>query len=294
MAARFPRASSSLVRPLAHSKPLSSSLSAKGSRSHSILSSPTLSHSGTRKTRYGALAGLLLVGAGGAGLLSSTYTNEADFPAARLATAYAPSTNKAYDPLDILDPDVLSSSSAHLRSLPLSQLFRAYLVFLTSQSSFIVDIAPSAVTAFEKIRDTLPLGAGQAVWHAFLWVSPSRAYAVLFLITNGLMYIQSMRHTFFAQFVAGESVTETYPLLEKLYTETHTGAMLNWSAEAEHATLSAEESESEQSMVLEPAMGELRRAVLAAADFRKEQQVKPTTLAIKRKSRLLNLTGSLS
>lgn len=175
MAARLPRATSSLAHPLAHSKPLSSSsLASKWSRSQATLSSHSQSYSGSRKTRYGTLAGFLLVGAGGAGLLSSTYVDgETDTQTARLASAYSYNSNKSHDPLDILDPDVLSSSTAHLRSLPLSQLFRAYLVFLTSQSSFIVDIAPSAVTAFEKIRDTLPFGAGQAIWHTFLWVSAS-------------------------------------------------------------------------------------------------------------------------
>lgn len=77
------------------------------------------------------------------------------------------------DPLSILDPYSLASSTAHLVELPLSQLLRAYVVFLASSSAFLVDMAPGTIHTFEWLRDNLPLGAGRPLWSMLVYVSIS-------------------------------------------------------------------------------------------------------------------------
>lgn len=99
-----------------------------------------------------------------------------------------------------------------------------------------------------------------------------------------------MRHTFFAHFVAGESVSDTYGMLERVYDTSRCGAMLNWSAEAEE---NQEHSYGDdlvptgEPLLLEEAVGELQRAIDAAARFKPDMPVKPTTIAIKGKSHAL-------
>ena len=93
-----------------------------------------------------------------------------------------------------------------------------------------------------------------------------------------------MKHTFFAQFVAGESAAETEPLLEKLR-NLSCGAMLNWSAEAQpsHGKISYSEAEdSDKSLVLQESVGELTRAIQAIAATQPGAKQNTTMLAIKR------------
>lgn len=82
------------------------------------------------------------------------------------------SSSASSDPLRCLDPAAVFSSNDHLSDLPVSHLLRAYVVFLASSSSTLVDIAPSAIGFVETLRDSLPLGLGQLVWRAFLGVRP--------------------------------------------------------------------------------------------------------------------------
>lgn len=77
------------------------------------------------------------------------------------------------DPLSILDPAELASSTAHLIDLPLSQLMRAYIVFLASSSPFLVDIAPATIEKFEWLRENLPFGLGRPLWGLLVFVSYS-------------------------------------------------------------------------------------------------------------------------
>lgn len=77
------------------------------------------------------------------------------------------------DPLSLLDPNELASSSAHLVDLPLSQLLRAYIVFLASSSPLLVDIAPPTIEKLEWLRDNLPLGLGRPLWGLLVFVSQS-------------------------------------------------------------------------------------------------------------------------
>jgi hypothetical protein len=81
------------------------------------------------------------------------------------------SESRQRDPLSILDPEELASSTAHLVELPLNQLMRAYIVFLASSSPTLVDIAPSTIHALEWLRDILPFGLGKPLWGALVLVS---------------------------------------------------------------------------------------------------------------------------
>lgn len=94
-----------------------------------------------------------------------------------------------------------------------------------------------------------------------------------------------MRQTFFAQFVAGETAQGSFPLLEKLHAR-GCSAMLNWSAEADHAIPSKSTNNSStkhenEPKILKESFDELHRAVRAATDFHPEYPLRPTTLAIK-------------
>jgi proline dehydrogenase len=90
-----------------------------------------------------------------------------------------------------------------------------------------------------------------------------------------------MRHTFFAQFVAGESAAETEPLIADLY-DRSCGAMLNWSAEAQHGGESTHAAAGQEtSRIIPEAVGELTRAIQAVAKFRPQDAQKTTMMAIK-------------
>jgi hypothetical protein len=90
-----------------------------------------------------------------------------------------------------------------------------------------------------------------------------------------------MRQTFFAQFVAGETAQGSYPLLERLH-QRGCSAMLNWSAEADHAVSGSLSSENEDSpKILKESFDELHRTVKAAMNFHPEYKLRPTMLAIK-------------
>lgn len=78
-------------------------------------------------------------------------------------------TNKK-DPLSILSPDELASSTTHLVELPLSQLFRAYIVFLASSSPFLVDIAPVTIEKIEWLKENVPF-IGKPLWSVLVYVS---------------------------------------------------------------------------------------------------------------------------
>lgn len=74
------------------------------------------------------------------------------------------------DPLSILDPDELASSTAHLVELPLSQLMRAYIVFLASSSPLLVDLAPPAIEKIEWLKENVPF-IGKPLWSVLVYVS---------------------------------------------------------------------------------------------------------------------------
>lgn len=94
-----------------------------------------------------------------------------------------------------------------------------------------------------------------------------------------------MRQTFFAQFVAGETAEKSFPLLEKLHSR-GCSAMLNWSAEADHALVPSTDSENDlhQPKILKESFDELHKAVKAAIDFHPEYKLRPTMVAIKSES----------
>lgn len=91
----------------------------------------------------------------------------------RPATSTVSNTTK--DSLLILDPAELAASTAHLVDLPLSQLMRAYIVFLASSSPFLVDIAPATIEKAEWLRENLPFGLGKPIWGLLVFVSYSDA-----------------------------------------------------------------------------------------------------------------------
>lgn len=94
---------------------------------------------------------------------------------------------------------------------------------------------------------------------------------------------QGMRQTFFAQFVAGETAERSYPLLEKLHSK-GCSAMLNWSAEADHAVVVNDKTGNDEGpKILKESFEELHRAIQAAVGFHDEYKLRPTMLAIKSK-----------
>lgn len=102
----------------------------------------------------------------------------------------------------------------------------------------------------------------------------------------GNMKFQGMRQTFFAQFVAGETAEGSFPLLERLH-QRGCAAMLNWSAEADHAVVQHHPSppgvSSEDSpKILKESFEELSHAIKASMNFHPEYDLRPTMLAIKR------------
>lgn len=132
-----------------------------------------------RKTSLAALA------AAGLGFSYLVYTDHKDSPnPAGIATQNVrfrrripPSLqttgiqeSQTRDPLSILDPQELSSSSAHLVDLPISQLIRAYIVFLASSSPTLVDLAPPTIEKLEWARDNVPL-LGKPLWSLLVFVS---------------------------------------------------------------------------------------------------------------------------
>lgn len=159
----------------------SSRVQALERRYHSAQSSE---HNSSSRRRFPFKTSLLTVLAiGGVGLTYLVY-NDHHSPAAGIATQnvrfrkripesqlYKQGLTTDIDPLSILDPDELSSSTAHLVDLPLSQLIRAYIVFLASSSPFLVDIAPPTITKLEWLRENLPFGVGKPFWGLLVFVS---------------------------------------------------------------------------------------------------------------------------
>lgn len=198
------------------------------------------------------------------------------------------------DPLSILDPDELASSTAHLVELPLSQLIRAYIVFLASSSPLLVDIAPPTIEKIEWLKEKVPF-IGKPMWSILVFVGHFMYKDWLFRLANTDEIQQGMRQTFFAQFVAGETAEGSFPLLERLHAR-GCSAMLNWSAEADHAIPSKVSSQSgapdnKEIGILKESFDELHRAVKAAIDFHPEYPLRPTMLAIKSEFRVLFLSA---
>lgn len=192
------------------------------------------------------------------------------------------------DPLSILDPDELASSTAHLVELPLSQLIRAYMVFLASSSPTLVDIAPPTIEKIEWLKEKVPF-IGKPLWSMLVFVGHFMYRDWLFKLANTDKIQQGMRQTFFAQFVAGETAEGSFPLLERLHAR-GCSAMLNWSAEADHAIASKSSGHEDRDPgILKESFDELHRAVKAAIDFHPEYPLRPTMLAIKSKFLLIFL-----
>ena len=203
------------------------------------------------RLRYTRLGIGSMVTMAGVALVNSSSSTTADMEAVKLGQS---NPLRSQDPLSKLDPDALASASSHLQHLTLPQLVRSYLVFLACSSSLLVKIAPATIDTLETIRDTVPLGLGHILWQPFVFV---------------------MRHTFFAQFVAGETAAEADPLLHTLR-ERSCGAMLNWSAEAVH-----QHGPHRSTGVLPEAVQELTQALEAISRFQPASEPVSTILAVK-------------
>lgn len=210
----------------------------------SSIATPASALSKLRLPLYGSL-----VAVAGLTLVSSSNTT-ASVEAAKLSQTIPA---RSGDPLTKLDATSLASSVSHLDKLSISQLIRPYLVFLSCSSPLLIRIAPATIEALENVRDNVPI-LGQLLWQPFIFV---------------------MRHTFFAQFVAGETAAEADPLLHELR-ERSCGAMLNWSAEAIHSN-----DTHGTSGVLPEAVQELTHALEAISRFQPASEPISTILAVK-------------
>lgn len=170
-----------------------------------------------------------------------------------LQAAKGPPPQGVDGPLSKLDPGRLATCDSNLKSLSFGQLFRSYSVYLACGSSLLVNIAPTIVDTLESMRDNVPL-IGPLVWHPFIFL---------------------MRHTFFQQFVAGETAAEADPVLHALR-ERSCGALLNWSAEATH-----HKDGKNHRGVLPEAVTELTNALHAISRFQPQGEPISTILAVK-------------
>lgn len=164
--------------------------------------------------------------------------------------------NSVADPLDQLDAKSLSSQSSHLAHLPLSRLIKNYTVYLVSSSSLLVNTAPTVLSFFGALRDSLPLLGPAAWWGISAFV----------------------RGTFFEQFAGGETAAECLETIRGLH-EMGVGAMLSYSVEAEQHE--GEQGEEEMMMLARKHCEETADAIRVAGSFAPNGGLRPTWVAIK-------------
>jgi hypothetical protein len=75
------------------------------------------------------------------------------------------------DPIETLDPQRLSVSTAHLRDVPTVDLLRGWVVYLLCSSSLFVDTSPRILEFAEWTGDALPLGLGKPIVWVVRWVT---------------------------------------------------------------------------------------------------------------------------
>jgi hypothetical protein len=75
------------------------------------------------------------------------------------------------DPLSALAPQVLGSVTDHLAVLPVADLLKQYIVYLSSSQPIIVNSGPWILEKLEWTKNNVPL-VGDAVWSLFTFVRP--------------------------------------------------------------------------------------------------------------------------
>lgn len=86
-----------------------------------------------------------------------------------------------------------------------------------------------------------------------------------------------MRNSFFAQFVAGETVQDSLPLIASLQ-DKGCATMLNWSAEADETEPIGTDT---NQTILQDGINELSNATRSLAALHPDLKVKPSMLAVK-------------
>lgn len=114
------------------------------------------------------------------------------------------------NPLSLLSVDHLASTTRHLASVPLRELFRAWIVYRSSEIPLLVDWAPRIELGLSAFRDSVPL-LGPAAYSVYRFV---------------------VRHTFFPIFVGGESPEQAREVMSTLLRR-GCGSLMCYSVEAE-------------------------------------------------------------
>ncbi|KAM0756188.1 FAD-linked oxidoreductase [Meredithblackwellia eburnea MCA 4105] len=181
----------------------------RNQHSHAIPASsfPHPSPSSSRLWAAAAFAAAAAAATGSILLLSPSSSSPSPQPVT--TTHDAASLRDGDDPLDLLNPHVLSTATTHLHELPLSDLVRQYVVYLASSQPALVDAGPSILHGLEWTRDHVPV-LGTLVWKVFAL---------------------SMGTTFYSVFVGGPTVPECSALVDTL-AKRGVGCLLNYSAEA--------------------------------------------------------------